>query len=216
VPELNSDGPKLNFGFSDLNSGIPEFNSGIQNLNFGFPKSGFSIPDPRFCPKKRLSDPFCRDYTVLTQPKHARWVSHNVVPTRKVKHSMRIKVPANPDELITLAKAIGTKHTNLGASSPLNSIQDIAKLAAQTAIADTNNAAAKTLAKQAETATQARDVALGQSGQLTPGTVRFLVTSARDILAGANKGNEKKLGDWGFNVDDSPAPAKTKKTNPPA
>ena len=41
--------------------------------------------------------------------------------------------------------------------------------------------------------------------------MRFVVTSARDILLGLNKGNEKKLGDWGFVVDDSPAPAKAKK-----
>lgn len=42
-------------------------------------------------------------------------------------------------------------------------------------------------------------------------TGRYFVTSARDILLGLNKGNEKKLGDWGFVVDDSPTPAKTKK-----
>lgn len=38
--------------------------------------------------------------------------------------------------------------------------------------------------------------------------MRFFAASARDILAGINKGNEKKLGDWGFVVDDTAAPAK--------
>ena len=34
----------------------------------------------------------------------------------------------------------------------------------------------------------------------------------RDALVGQFKGNEQKLGDWGFDVDFSPAPAKKKAT----
>ena len=232
VLEFNSDLPDLNSGVLELGSSILELNSRtldlsprVLDLNSGLPTldSGFLKLSPgssdrrndnkirRFLTKKRHATAFGPVYTVLTQPKHARWKSHNDASTRKVKHSMRIIVPANPDGLITLAKAISAKHTALGAASPLNAIQDIAKLAPQTVIAETNNASAKTLSKQAETATQARDVALGQDGQLTPGTVRYFVDSARDILAGANKGNEKKLGDWGFVVDDSPAPKKAPK-----
>lgn len=56
-------------------------------------------------------------------------------------------------------------------------------------------------------------MALG-SKNAGPGTVAYYVRSARDVLADIHKGNEKKLGDWGFEVDDSPAP--TKKTNEPA
>ncbi len=123
---------------------------------------------------------------------------------------MRINIPTNADDHIALAKAILAKHTALAAASPLAGIADIAKFGPQTTAADTANALAESLAKQAETATQNRDLALGQGGQLTPGSVRYFVTSARDILLGLNKGNEKKLGDWGFAVDDSPAPAKAK------
>jgi len=127
---------------------------------------------------------------------------------------MRVNIPTKADDHITLAKAILAKHTALAAASPLNGITGIANLGSQTTAADTYNQSAKSLNKQAELATQNRDLALGQSGQLTPGTVRFFVTSARDILLGLNKGNEKKLGDWGFVVDDSPAPAKAKTPTP--
>jgi hypothetical protein len=34
----------------------------------------------------------------------------------------------------------------------------------------------------------------------TPGTVRFTVAAARDLLLSLNKGTEQKLGDWGFDV----------------
>jgi hypothetical protein len=43
----------------------------------------------------------------------------------------------------------------------------------------------------------------------TAGTVAYFVRSARDILLGLNKGNEQKLGDWSFEVDQS-AQAKPK------
>lgn len=127
---------------------------------------------------------------------------------------MRINVPGNPGELIALAQAILDKHTKLGAASPLNGIDGIANFGAQVNAADTNNKLADNLYKQAETATEARDKALGPNAT-TPGFVRFFVTSARDVLAGLNKGSEHKLGDWGFQVNQSaqasakPAPAST-------
>jgi enamine deaminase RidA (YjgF/YER057c/UK114 family) len=113
---------------------------------------------------------------------------------------MRINIPGNPGLHIKLAKAILAKHTALGAASPLNGIEGIASLAAQVNAADTNNKLAEDLYKQAETATEARDKALGPTAD-TPGCVRFFVTSARDVLAGLNKGSEHKLGEWGFEVN---------------
>src|SRR5271155_419658 len=99
---------------------------------------------------------------------------------------MRIKIPENPDDLITLAKAIGVKHTALGTASPLNGIEDIADFGGLVTTADTNNTQAKSLFEQAVTANEARDNALGQNTQLTAGTVRFFVTAVRDVLAGLN------------------------------
>ena len=70
-------------------------------------------------------------------------------------------------------------------------------------VADSNNQQADSLYKQAETATETRDNALGPNAT-TPDTVRFFVTAARDVLAGLNKGKEHNLGVWGFEVDASP------------
>ena len=116
---------------------------------------------------------------------------------------MRINIPSNPSDLIALAKAVLAQHTKLGASSPLNGIEGVANFGAQVNAADTNQQLADSLYKQAESATEARDKALGPD-TATPGYVRFFVTSARDVLAGLNKGSEHKLGDWGFVVDASP------------
>jgi hypothetical protein len=115
---------------------------------------------------------------------------------------MRINIPSNPGDLIVLAKAINAKHIALGAASPLNGINGIAGFGAQVTAADTNNQQADLLYKQAETATEARDNALGPD-TTTPGYVRFFVTASRDVLAAVNKGSEHKLGDWGFVVDAS-------------
>jgi hypothetical protein len=85
---------------------------------------------------------------------------------------------------------------------PLDGIADFQP---QVNAADTNNDLAGNLYKQAEKATETRDKAFGPNAT-TPGYVRFFVTSARDVLAGLNKGSEHKLGDWGFEVDASPQP----------
>jgi len=127
---------------------------------------------------------------------------------------MRVDIPGKVDQHIELAKLIREKHVALGAASPLNSIEGFDAFGPLTITADTTNKNSKSLMKQAETAKQARDLALGQSGRLKPGTVRYFVTAARDVLLGVNKGKEKKLGDWGFVVDDSPAPAKAKAKKP--
>ena len=70
----------------------------------------------------------------------------------------------------------------------------------QATAADTQNKSAAQLYRDAEKATQGRDLALG-SGNPVKGTVLNYVRSARDILSGINKGNEQALGDWGFEVD---------------
>ena len=119
---------------------------------------------------------------------------------------MRINIPSNPANLIVLAKSVLAQHTKLGAASPLNGIDGIANFGAQVGAADTNNQLADTLYKQAETAIEGRDNALGPD-TTTPGCVRYFVTASRDLLAAQNKGNEHKLGDWGFEVDSSPQAA---------
>ena len=116
---------------------------------------------------------------------------------------MRIKIPSNPTELITLAKAIMAQHEKLGAASPLNGIEDIERFGPLVATADTTDKAAADLYKQAETAIETRDNALGPD-TTTKGFVRFFVTSSREVLGGLNKGSEHKLGVWGFEVNETP------------
>jgi hypothetical protein len=42
-------------------------------------------------------------------------------------------------------------------------------------------------------------ISVGQTSR-SPGTVKFYMTSARDVLLGFNKQEEYRLGDWGFEV----------------
>lgn len=127
---------------------------------------------------------------------------------------VRIPIPVNPDDQITLAKAVLAKHKALGAQSPLSGL-DMAAFEAQLTIADAQNVLAKQLARDAEAATQARDGALGSpKGPEVPGTVKFFLRAGRDALAAVNRGNEKKLGDFGYTVDDSPRPPAAAKPKP--
>jgi hypothetical protein len=111
---------------------------------------------------------------------------------------MRINVPPNPDDLIKLWKAIIAKHTADGAASKLNALDPVklAALIANGIVADTNNTNGKDFSRKAEKCNQDRDVALGQTGVLTDGTVRFGVTQVRDLLLVSLKGHEQTLGDW--------------------
>jgi hypothetical protein len=126
------------------------------------------------------------------------------------KQTFSVDVPTNPDDLIALAKAILAKDSALGANSPFKNIKNWANFATLNGTADTQNTASNTLYQQAEEATELRDNALGQTGQLKENTVRWFVTSARDVLLGLNKGQEQQLGEFGFNVTYGPATSAAK------
>jgi hypothetical protein len=121
------------------------------------------------------------------------------------KQTFSVDVPTNADDLIALAKAILAKDAALGANSPFKNIKNWTAFTGLNGTADTSNTASNTLYQQAEEATQTRDNALGQSGQMKENTVRWFVTSARDVLLGLNKGQEQQLGEFGFNVTYGPA-----------
>jgi len=121
------------------------------------------------------------------------------------KGAIRVVIPRNVPELLSLAKNIKKKHDADGAGSPLNSL-NMADFDAKLTTATDQHALGEKLGRDKEKTIQNRDKALGTAkGQLvtTPGTVLFYVTSARDILLGVKKGNEQTLGDWGFTVDTS-------------
>jgi len=130
----------------------------------------------------------------------------------------RVNIPKNKALAIKLAQAILAKHTADGAGSPLAAL-NITDMTAKTAAADAQNKLSDKLYRDAETATQSADLAIG-SDYTTPGTVNYYLASARDILGGIYKGNEQKLGDWGYEVDQSTAPqakaAKAAKAAKPA
>jgi hypothetical protein len=121
--------------------------------------------------------------------------------------NVRVDIPTNPAELIALALKLKKQDEALGAASPLKTIKNWANFAALATTADTQQTQADQLSKQAETATENREIALGNDGPLRENTVRFFVLAGRDLLLGANKGNEHVLGDYGFVVDSSPSAA---------
>ena len=113
----------------------------------------------------------------------------------------RVKIPKNKGDAIKLAQAILKKHTADAAASPLAAL-NMSDMTAKTDSADTQNQLSEKLYRDAETATENTDLAVG-SDYTTPGTVNYYLASVRDLLLGIYKGNEQKLGDWGFEVDQS-------------
>jgi len=133
------------------------------------------------------------------------------------KQSFSIDVPSNPDDIIKLAGKILEKDVELGANSPFKGIKNWEDFSDLNTAADNSNKSSKDLAQKSVEATQDRDNALGNKGPLTENTVRWFVHSARDVLTGLNKGNEQKLGEFGFEVTYTPQNGKSKtkaKTTP--
>lgn len=130
------------------------------------------------------------------------------------KSNVRVVIPRNADEFLILINDIIAKETALAPNGTL-SPADLAKLTTLKTAASSANDAMKAAKKLAEEKTAERDLAFGRAkgqGVDTPDTCDFLVTQLRDMLLAANKTNPKKLGEWGFVVNDSPAPKK--KTEP--
>lgn len=124
------------------------------------------------------------------------------------KGAVQIIIPTNADQLIALAKKVMQKHYEDGASSPLNSL-DWNVLNTRLYEAEMKLEEGRKLSRDKETATQARNLALGiEKGQnsKTPNTVQYLVKSVRDTLLGIFRGREQELGNWGFEVNTSANP----------
>ena len=120
---------------------------------------------------------------------------------------VRVDIPTNPKELIALALKLKAQDDELGAASPLKGIKNWTNFAGLLATADTQQKQSDLLSEQAQTATEARDIALNHKGELRENTVRHFVVAGRDLLLGQNKGNENVLGDYGFEVANSPSAA---------
>ncbi|MCH8317321.1 MAG: hypothetical protein IIA88_02295 [Bacteroidetes bacterium] len=118
---------------------------------------------------------------------------------------MRVNIPKNPDKLLHLAEDIVQKHNKDGANSVLTAVVDMPKFVTRTADGRTDHKTAIQLRKDSETISEKLQKALGvHKDQKTtnPGHIIYQVKQIRDVLSGKFRGNLKKLGDWGFQVDD--------------
>jgi len=119
------------------------------------------------------------------------------------KTSVKIEISkSKPEELTKLGNVVFAKHTALGAASPLNGL-DMVTFGTKLSESVDKRAEAKKLHDQAEALNQQAGLSLGvdkSQNTKTPGTVYATLTSARDILLGLNRGQERKLSEWGFNV----------------
>lgn len=108
---------------------------------------------------------------------------------------MRVVIPKNPSELLSLGNSIYQKHVNDGANSPLSVLNDYDWNVVGPTIANATNLhqVAESTRNQSETLRQERDI-------IMPFIIN-IIKASRDILAGANAKNMKRLSDWGFQVD---------------
>src|SRR5690349_5642326 len=117
----------------------------------------------------------------------------------------RVFIPRNPSELLSLAESIYSKHQADGANSPLNALEDDnwTENGARIAQAKALDAQAKQMQKDLENLFKQRDLLLAP--------IDATVKASRDLLLSKFSRNPKKLGDWSFDVTDSPKAKKIEK-----
>ncbi len=118
--------------------------------------------------------------------------------------SIRIVVPTNIGELLKLGTLIYNKHLADGTKSPLNSLSDYNwnDHGPNLPLASAKHDEAEEYTRRAEQAYRERDRLMGD--------VTGLVRSSRDLLKAVFSKTPKKLGEWGFEVNDTPRVVKTK------
>lgn len=138
------------------------------------------------------------------------------------KKSVRVVIPRNAEELISLSESIIAKHNVDPLTSPLAGL-DMAAFEALVVAARTKQNQLLQMRRDAETATEDRDGMLGHKrdqSSTTPGTILNFVSRSRDILLGNHRGDEQHLGDYGFDVNKSTVGGSTGGSNgggtPPA
>ena len=118
---------------------------------------------------------------------------------------VRINIPKNPSEKISLAQKVNVKHVADGDASPLkllqaNSWDTVGPAADECFIV---HGQAEEMSRKAEELYRKRDALLLK--------IDDALKSSRNLLMGVYRSEPKKLGEWGFEVDDTPRPAKAKK-----
>ena len=117
-------------------------------------------------------------------------------------NKVRVEIPRNAADLLSLGEKIYAKHTELAATSPLNMLQshkwDVN--GPQVANALTLHNKAEEYKRLAEEAYRERDLLVGEIDES--------IKSSRDLLLGVYRDNPKQLGQWGFEVNDTVSTAK--------
>jgi hypothetical protein len=114
---------------------------------------------------------------------------------------VRVKVSRNAEELLRLAELVANKHQELGDASPLKPL-DWDLQAKNIGKALELHKQAKEYQRLAEQAHEQRDVLV------TP--LDDLLKQTRDLLKALYRAEPKKLGEFGFQVDDTPRKKKAK------
>ena len=118
--------------------------------------------------------------------------------------TVRVNIPRNAEELLDLATRVFNKHTELGDASPLKSMvspnwtENGSKLTTCLEL----HQQAEALERQAEELMARRNALLDPIGET--------VKASRDVLLGIYRQTPKALGEFGFDVVDSPRTAKAK------
>ena len=133
------------------------------------------------------------------------------------RKTIKIEIPTgSPDDMITLAEGIKTRHDGLGSAATLDN-DDVTAMADKAAQAKAKRKQAAELSAQAETlnlqAATLLGVAPGQSSE-TKDTVLFHIDGIRDELLLEHRGTEQTLGEYGFDISIGTAktPGPRKKT----
>ncbi len=117
----------------------------------------------------------------------------------------RVITTKNVDQILDLAEAIWKKHKDDGKDSFLSQLEGAKweDIGPSIAAARAKHKAALDLRRQMEEAFAERDKLVA------PITAQN--NASKKLLKGKYASNPKKLGDWGFDVDDSPAKPRAKK-----
>ena len=125
--------------------------------------------------------------------------------TKKNNIMSKIVISRNIAKLLSLSANIIKKHKADGDKSVLKSV-DMKDFEAKTTQAKEAYDKAQRLRREAEEYTEKAYLLLGihkKQSSLQPGDALYYITQCRDILKGIFRSTLRKLGEWGFQVDDT-------------
>jgi hypothetical protein len=108
---------------------------------------------------------------------------------------VRVKIDNNAESILNLANLVAQKHKELGDNSPLKQLD--------WNVQAENVTKALELHKQAKEYQRLAEQAHEQRNTLLT-VIDDLVKQSRDLLKALYRNEPKKLGEFGFNVDDTP------------